>query len=172
MSASTDVSLGPATTTGTATVNTSPSEFLTFQLGDEEYGIDIQTVQELRGYQAVTAIAQAAEFIKGVLDLRGVIVPIVDLRIKFRHPSPRYDQFTVVIILDIDTRVVGIVVDHVSDVVTLQPGQIKPPPDMGAHAATQYVMGIGTLEQRMLILTDVKKLLSEAEVRLIEQAAA
>src|SRR5476649_2080973 len=107
-------------------------EFLAFTLGKEEYGIDILKVQEIRGYESVTRIANAPEFVKGVVNLRGIIVPIVDLRVKFSLGNPTYDEFTVVVILNIGTRVVGIVVDSVSDVFTLTPGQIKPAPDMDA----------------------------------------
>jgi purine-binding chemotaxis protein CheW len=94
-------------------------EYLAFTLGQEEYGIDILKVQEIRGYEAVTRIANAPEFIKGVVNLRGIIVPVVDMRIKFKLGEPTYDQFTVVIILNIDSRVMGMVVDSVSDVTTL-----------------------------------------------------
>ena len=94
-------------------------EFLAFKLGAEEYGIDILKVQEIRGYEAVTRIANAPEFIKGVINLRGIIIPVVDMRIKFKLGEPVYDQFTVVIILNINGRVVGMVVDSVSDVTSL-----------------------------------------------------
>ncbi len=101
-------------------------EFLTFRLGEEEYGIDILKVQEIRGYEAVTRIANAPEYIKGVINLRGIIVPIVDMRIKFNLGEPKYNQFTVVIILNVAHRVVGMVVDGVSDVLTLKTEQITP----------------------------------------------
>ena len=148
------------------------SEFLAFTLGSEEYGIDILKVQEIRGYESVTRIANAPEFIKGVINLRGIIVPIVDMRIKFNLGEPRYDQFTVVIILSIAGRVVGMVVDSVSDVTTLQPEQIRPAPEMGTALNTDYLVGLGTLEERMLILLDIERLMSSAEMGLIERAAA
>src|ERR1700710_2497149 len=107
------------------------NEFLAFTLGKEEYGIDILKVQEIRGYEAVTRIANAPDFIKGVVNLRGIIVPIVDMRIQFNLGEPTYYQFTVVIILNISGRVVGMVVDSVSDVITLSMEQIKPAPEMG-----------------------------------------
>ena len=109
----------------------SMDEFLAFTLGKEEYGIHILKVQELRGYETPTRIANAPEFIKGVVNLRGIIVPIVDMRIKFNLGEPHYDVFTVVIILNIMNRTIGMVIDSVSDVITLTPGQIKPAPDMG-----------------------------------------
>ena len=116
-------------------------EFLAFTLGSEEYGIDILKVQEIRGYEAVTRIANAPEFIKGVINLRGIIIPVVDMRIKFNLGTPVYDQFTVVIILNIGGRIMGMVVDSVSDVTTLTPDQIKPAPEMGAAFNSDYMIG-------------------------------
>ncbi|MBN9355633.1 MAG: chemotaxis protein CheW [Herbaspirillum huttiense] len=148
------------------------NEFLAFTLGKEEYGIDILKVQEIRGYEAVTRIANSPDFIKGVVNLRGIIVPIVDMRIKFQLGEPTYDQFTVVIILNIGGRVVGMVVDSVSDVITLTQEQIKPAPEMGTTFDSDYLIGLGTLELRMLILVDIDKLMSSAEMGLIEKLAA
>ncbi len=148
------------------------NEFLAFTLGREEYGIDILKVQEIRGYEAVTRIANAPEFVKGVVNLRGIIVPIVDMRIKFNLGEPTYDQFTVVIILNIGGRVVGMVVDSVSDVITLSPEQVKPAPEMGTAFNTDYLIGLGTLDERMLILVDIDKLMSSQEMGLIENIAA
>ena len=147
-------------------------EFLSFTLGQEAYGIDIQKVQELRGYDAVTRIANAPEHIKGVVNLRGIIVPIIDMRIKFNLGTPTYDAFTVVIILNIRGRVMGMVVDGVSDVITLKPEQIKPAPSMGSVLDTEYLMGLGTLDERMLILIDLNKLMSSDEMGLIEKLTA
>ncbi|MDB5992500.1 MAG: chemotaxis protein CheW [Herbaspirillum sp.] len=148
------------------------NEFLAFTLGKEEYGIDILKVQEIRGYEAVTRIANAPDFIKGVVNLRGIIVPIVDMRIKFNLGEPTYDQFTVVIILNISGRVVGMVVDSVSDVITLSMDQIKPAPEMGTTFDSDYLIGLGTLDERMLILVDIDKLMSSADMGLIEKLAA
>ena len=147
-------------------------EFLAFTLGKEEYGIDILKVQEIRGYETVTRIANAPDFIKGVVNLRGIIVPIVDMRIKFQLGEPTYDQFTVVIILNIGGRVVGMVVDSVSDVITLSLEQIKPAPEMGTALNTDYLIGLGTLDQRMLILVNIDKLMSSSEMGLIDKIAA
>lgn len=146
-------------------------EFLAFTLGSEEYGIDIQKVQELRGYDSVTHLANAPEFIKGVVNLRGIIVPIVDMRIKFNLGTPSYDQFTVVIVLNLASRVFGLVVDSVSDVITLNHEQVKPPPEMGSAVSVDYLLGLGALEQRMLILVDIERLMSSAEIGLIDQLA-
>lgn len=145
------------------------SEYLTFTLGNEEYGIDILKVQEIRGYDTVTHIANAPEFIKGVINLRGVIVPIVDMRIKFKVGEPSYNEFTVVIIMNVLGRVIGMVVDGVSDVVGLSPEQIKPAPEMGAAMDTDYITGLGTLNDQMLILVDIEKLMSSEEMQVMDQ---
>src|ERR1700693_4582326 len=147
-------------------------EVLAFTLGQEEYGLSILKVQELRGYDSVTRIANAPDFIKGVVNLRGVIVPIIDMRIKFNLGTPTYDQFTVVIILNISGRTIGMVVDSVSDVITLTSQQLKPPPQMGSALDTEYLIGLGTLDDRMLILVDIDKLMSSGEMGLIEKLAA
>ncbi|WP_233234730.1 chemotaxis protein CheW [Bordetella sp. LUAb4] len=150
------------------------SEFLVFTLGDEEYGIDILKVQEIRGYDAatVTRIANVPPFIKGVTNLRGIIVPIVDLRIKFNLGKVEYNEQTVVIILNLDRRVVGIVVDGVSDVLMLNSGQIRPAPEFGAKLSTEYLTGLGTIDDRMLILVDIEKMMTSDEMALVEKAAA
>src|ERR1700726_3091049 len=147
-------------------------EVLAFTLGHEEYAISILKVQEIRGYDSVTRIANAPDFIKGVVNLRGIIVPIVDMRIKFNLGEPTYDQFTVVIILNISGRVVGMVVDSVSDVITLSMDQVKPAPEMGTTFDSDYLIGLGTLDERMLILVDIDKLMSSGEMGLIEKIAA
>lgn len=147
-------------------------ELLTFTLGKEEYGIDILKVQEIRGYDAVTTIANTPEFIKGVINLRGTIVPIVDMRIKFKLGNVEYNQFTVVIILNIANRVVGIVVDGVSDVITLSAEQLKPAPEFSSALDTQYILGLGTVEQRMIIVVDIERLMTSHDMELVELAAA
>ena len=148
------------------------NEFLTFTLGKEEYGIDILRVQEIRGYDAVTTLANMPDFIKGVINLRGIIVPIVDMRIKFHLSKADYDQFTVVIILNVAQRVIGMVVDGVSDVITLNPEQIKPSPEFGSTLDTKYVTGIGTVDDRMLILVDIEKLMTSSDMDLVNEAVA
>ena len=147
-------------------------ELLTFTLGSEEYGIDILKVQEIRGYEAVTTIANAPEFIKGVINLRGNIVPIVDMRIKFKLGNVSYDETTVVIILNVANRVVGMVVDGVSDVITLKAEQIKPAPEFGASLDTKYLLGLGTVDERMIILVDIERLMTSRDMELIEAAEA
>jgi len=147
-------------------------EYLAFTLGDEEYGIDILKVQEIRGYDAVTRIANAPPFIKGVINLRGHIVPIVDMRIKFNLDAVTYDAFTVVIILSVASRVVGIVVDGVSDVLTLRPDQIRPAPEFGAACDTQYLLGLAAVDERMLILVDIERLVRAPDMALMDEAGS
>lgn len=148
------------------------NEYLAFTLGREEYGIDILRVQEIRGYEPVTRIANAPDFIKGVVNLRGTIIPVVDMRIKFDLGTPTYDEFTVVIVLNIAGRIVGMVVDSVSDVTTLSPEQVKPAPEIGTVFDTAYLIGLGTIDERMLILVDIDKLMSSSDMGLIERIAA
>jgi purine-binding chemotaxis protein CheW len=146
-----------------------PREYLTFRLGEEEYGIDILKVQEIRGYEQPTRIANAPSFIKGVVNLRGVIVPIVDLRLKFNLGSAEYNDFTVVIILNLGARVVGIVVDSVSDVMELSPDQIHEAPEINSVVDSSFITGLGTLNDRMLILIEIERLMGAAEMALAEQ---
>ena len=148
------------------------AQYLTFTLGKEEYAVDILKVQEIRGYDAVTAIANSPDFIKGVINLRGVIVPIVDMRIKFNVGEATYDEFTVVIILNVMKRVVGIVVDGVSDVIALPPEQVKDAPEFGAALDTKYIKGLGTIDERMIILVDIEKLMSSRDMELMDEATA
>jgi purine-binding chemotaxis protein CheW len=142
-------------------------EFLTFTLGAEEYGVDILKVQEIRGYDVVTRIPDAPDFIKGVINLRGTIVPVVDMRLKFRLGKAEYNALTVMIILNVAGRVVGMVVDGVSDVVALTEEQIRPAPEFGAAVGTQFLTGIGTLDKRMLILVDIERLMMSADMALV-----
>jgi purine-binding chemotaxis protein CheW len=163
----------PAKAAGVAAAPQASNEYLTFTLGKEEYGIEILKVQEIRGYEAVTRIANAPEFIKGVVNLRGIIVPIVDMRIKFNLGEAEFNQFTVVIILNVAERVVGMVVDSVSDVIQLTAEQVRPVPDFSSTTFdTKYITGLGTIDQRMLILVDIEKLMSGSDMALMEQAMA
>jgi purine-binding chemotaxis protein CheW len=150
-------------------------EFLTFRLGAEEYGIDILRVQEIRSYEQPTRIANAPSFIKGVVNLRGVIVPIIDLRLKLGCESAEYNTFTVVVVLNVRGRVVGAVVDSVSDVLELRKEEIKPSPELNSSVDASYITGIGTVKtgqgdsesERMLILMDIEGLMSSADMGLI-----
>jgi purine-binding chemotaxis protein CheW len=143
-------------------------EYLTFVLGAEEYGLEILKVQEIRGYDVVTQIANTPSFIKGVVNLRGKIVPIVDLRIRFNLGKVEYNEFTVVIILNLNGRVVGIVVDGVSDVMALKEEQIRDVPSLVTSIDTKYIVGLATVEHQMLILVDIEQLMSSQEMALID----
>ncbi|MCT8505883.1 chemotaxis protein CheW [Chromohalobacter moromii] len=154
-----------------AAIDMQSQEYLVFSLGSEEYAVDILKVQEIRGYENVTRIANAPDFIKGVTNLRGVIVPIVDLRIKFNLDNIEYEGQTVVIVVNVADRVVGIVVDGVSDVMTLTSDQIKPAPEFGETLSADYLSGLGSLEDRMLVIVDIEKLLTSEEMALVEQQA-
>ena len=149
-------------------------EFLTFRLGAVAYGIDILKVQEIRGYEAPTPIAGAPEFMKGVLNLRGVIVPIVDLRCKFGLTRVSFDHLTVTVILTVSGRVVGAVVDAVSDVVELAPEQIKPMPAFNSAAGANFITGIGAPERdgrdEMLVLLDIEKMMASTDMGLVATA--
>ena len=147
------------------------SEYLTFRLGHEEYGIDILKVQEIRGYDTVTRVANAPDYLMGVINLRGVIVPIADLRVKFRLGEVKYDEFTVVIILNVAGRVVGVVVDSVSDVLELTKDQIRAAPEFDSLLDSEFVTGLGTAgterSARMLILLDIERLMTSPQMGIV-----
>jgi len=142
-------------------------EYLTFKLGGEEYGIDILRVQEIRSYEQPTRIANAPGYLKGVVNLRGVIVPIVDLRVRLGCAEAQYNHFTVVIVLNVKGRVVGAVVDSVSDVLALDAQTIKPAPEMNSAVDTSFITGIGSVGERMLILMDIEALMSSPDMGLL-----
>ncbi len=144
-------------------------EVLVFVLGREEYGVDILKVQEIRGYEKVTPIPSAPDYLKGVVNLRGVIVPVIDLRVKFRLADVRYDSFTVVVILRIAGRVIGIVVDGVSDVVHFAHSDVKPAPQLGALVDSSFLAGVATQDDRMVLLVDIERLLSTGELNLLRE---
>ena len=148
----------------------SSKEFLTFVLGDETYALDIMTVKEIRGYEATTKIANAPDYIKGVINLRGDIVPIIDLRIKFGIGEATYNEWTIVIMLNVSDRIVGIVVDGVSDVMLLEDSDIKPAPEFGVAFDSRYLHGLAALEDSMVIIVDIEALISSDELGLFESA--
>ena len=162
-------------TTAAAARTAQGGEFLTFRLGAEEYGIDILRVQEIRSYEQPTRIANVPPFVKGVVNLRGVIVPIIDLRLKLCCETADYNTFTVVVVLNVRGRVVGAVVDSVSDVLELSAQQIKPSPELHSSVDAGFITGIGTIKcgrgegerDRMLILMDIEGLMSSADMGLI-----
>ena len=154
-----------------AGVATGAREYLTFRLGEEEYGIDILKVQEIRGYEQPTRIANAPEFIKGVVNLRGTIVPIVDMRLRFNCSEVEYNAFTVVIILNLRNRVVGIVVDSVSDVMALAADAVRPAPDIESAIDSGCILGLGSVGGRMLILLDIERLMGNVDMGLVAEQA-
>jgi purine-binding chemotaxis protein CheW len=147
-------------------------EYLSFVLGDAQYCIDILKVQEIRTYETPTRIANTPAFIKGVMNLRGNIVPIIDLRVKFGLAEPRYDTQTVVIVLNVAKRTIGVVVDGVSDVIAIPASDIKPPPELGGALDMQYLQGLATVGGQMLILIDIERLMSSREMSIMDEAAA
>ena len=146
-------------------------EVLVFILGAEEYGVDILKVQEIRGYEKVTPIPSAPAYLKGIVNLRGVIVPLVDMRVRFGLAEPRYDSTTVVVILRVAGRIIGLVVDAVSDVVHLAPNDVKEAPTLGAVVDSSFIAGLATRDDRMILLLDIEKLLSSGEMNLLAQVA-
>ena len=162
--------MSTSTTSNGALDASDTQQYLTFKLAGEEYGVGILTVQEIRGWSKVTKVPHTPDWLLGVINLRGVVVPIIDLRIKFNFASAEYNEFTVVIILTVATRVVGVVVDGVSDVITLANAEIKPAPSLGAGSNTSHIIGFGTLDERMRILMDVEKLMAGADMGVVDKA--
>lgn len=161
----------PHSATSASSKAATAGEFLTFTLGQEEYGVDILKVQEIRGYDAVTRLPDAPDYIKGVINLRGTIVPVIDMRVKFRLEA-KVDALTVMIVLNVADRVVGMVVDSVSDVVQLTSEQIRAMPEVGTGIDRRFLTGIGALDERMLILLDIEGLMTSTEMGLVVDNAA
>lgn len=160
-----------AVTAGERGTTAGVGEYLTFRLGGEEYGIDVLKVQEIRGYELPTRVAGAPAFIKGVSNLRGTIVPIIDMRIRLRCESVEYDHQTVVIVLRLHDRVVGMVVDAVSDVVELAESRIWPAPDVEGMIDARSIRGLGVVGERMLILLDIERLMAADDMGLVADTA-
>jgi purine-binding chemotaxis protein CheW len=150
-----------------AAINAVSGQYLTLRLGDEEYAIEILRVQEIRSYEEPTKMVNSPGFIKGVVNLRGVIVPIADLRLKLNMEKVTYDEFTVVIILNVHGTVVGAVVDAVSDVVTLDAASIKPAPQFESGIDARFIVGLVKLGERTLIVMNVQALLGTAELGMV-----
>jgi purine-binding chemotaxis protein CheW len=164
------IATATAATTEAQPARRMPSEFLAFKLGAEEYGIDILRVQEIRSYEEPTRIANAPAFVKGIVNLRGVIVPVLDMRLKFNLAEARCDQTTVVIVLNLPGGVVGMVVDAVSDVITPSADQLRPVPEFNDRVDTEHLLAIGAIGERMLLLIDIEKLMSSPEMGLAHAA--
>lgn len=143
-------------------------EYLTFRLGQEEYGIDILKVQEIRGYEEPTRIANAPHFLKGVVNLRGTIVPIVDLRMRFGCDSADYNTFTVTIVLHIGQRTIGVVVDSVSDVMEIPAEAMRAAPEMSSAVDAVYIRGLAQMGERMVILLDIESMLMSPDMGLVD----
>ncbi|GAB2525237.1 chemotaxis protein CheW [Lysobacter humi (ex Lee et al. 2017)] len=161
-----------STDTALDTAGIADHEYLTFTLGAEEYGVDILKAQEIRGYDQVTRLPGAPGFVKGAINLRGLIVPVVDMRLKFALSQATYDDTTVMVVLSVAGRTIGIVVDSVSDVIRLQPAQVRPTPDLGSAIDRKFLTGLGVVEERMLILLDIERLMTSEEMGLVESAIA
>ena len=146
-------------------LTTDGSQFLTFQLGDELYGVDILRVQEIKGYTTVTKIPNTPPHIKGVLNLRGTIVPIVELRTKFGMPTIEYTLFTVIVVVVIQEKIMGLVVDAVSDVLNIDKKDIQPPPQFGAKVDVSFLNGIGKSGDKLIALLDMDRLLSDSDLQ-------
>jgi purine-binding chemotaxis protein CheW len=144
-------------------------EFLTFRLGHEDYAIDILTVQEIRMFESVTKLPGTPDYVKGVINLRGVIAPVIDLRVKFGFEKAEYGPFTVLVVLRVSERLAAVVVDAVADVVALSEDQVKPAPELGTAINIEYVMGLGTRGEQMLILLDIEKLITSRELGMFDE---
>jgi len=148
--------------------NIHQNQYLTFLLGDEEYGVDILRVQEIRGWDSVTTIPNAPAFIKGVINLRGTIVSILDLRERFGIESVEYNELTVVVVLRVKgegkDRIMGVVVDAVSEVYHIAENDLKDPPDLGYAINMDYMRGMATVDDKMVIILDIDQLMSLKEI--------
>jgi len=164
---------GTTSTTGSIDVGDDMEQYLTFIMANEEYGVDILRVQEIRGWDTVTSIPNTPAFIKGVMNLRGTIVPIIDLRLRFGLDNIEYGPTTVVIVLKVvssnSERIMGIVVDAVSDVYNMEKGSIKPAPDFGSVVSIDFVRGLTTVDEKMIIILDIDHMLNTGEISLVDQ---
>lgn len=135
--------------------------YLMFQLAGEDYAIDIQHVLEIRGYTASTPIPNAPAHLKGVMNLRGTIIPVVDLRARFGMPSVQYDKFTVILVVSVAEKTSGMLVDAVTDIVELPSSQVEPPPDLGAYVDTSFLRGMAKLAGRVVLILDLEQTIQD-----------
>jgi purine-binding chemotaxis protein CheW len=149
---------------------TDGSQYLTFTLGDEEYGVEILKVQEIKGYSTITPIPNTPPYVRGVMNLRGTIIPVVDLRSKFAMPETEYTRFTVIIVVTIGTKVVGLVVDAVSDVLNVPRGDIQPTPDFGSQVDTRFIEGMAKAGDKLIVLLNIDKVLGAEELVALSSA--
>jgi purine-binding chemotaxis protein CheW len=144
--------------------STDGSQYLTFVLGQHEYGMEILKVQEIKAYAPVTPVPDMPVYMKGVANLRGSIIPVIDLRIRFSVPVVEYTPFTVMIVIQVGTKVMGVVVDGVSDVLRIAEADIQPAPDVSLRVDTGFIYGIVQAEDKLVVLLDIEKVLSEEEI--------
>jgi purine-binding chemotaxis protein CheW len=163
--------MGPESHTKGAGFAAEVNQYLTFVLGPEEYGIDILKVQEIRGYSAITAIPNTPQYIKGVMNLRGAVVPVVDLRSRFGMPVSQYDKFTVIIVVMVGTRILGLVVDAVSDVLNIPRDAIEPPPELTGSIDRSFITGLGKAGDKLILLPDVDRLINPVDMNVLAPAA-
>lgn len=154
------------------TVTADTNQYLTFTLGKEEYGVPILAVQEIKGYVAATPIPHTPAYINGVMDLRGIIMPVLDLRVKFGMPSAEYDQFTVIIVVKVKSKMLGLVVDAVSDVLSVKSEEIQATPEFGAQVDTRFIQGLAKAGEKLVVLLDLERVLSEEEFSAVSAVAA
>jgi purine-binding chemotaxis protein CheW len=147
-------------------------QLVSFNLGDEEFALDILTVQEINRMVEITQVPRSPHFVEGVINLRGKVIPIVDLRKRFNLEEKEYDQHTRIVVVDIDNRTIGLIVDAVSEVLRLPSDTIEPPPSLVAGVDAEYIKGVGTLEDRLLILLDLNMIFSKKEKELLETVEA
>ncbi|HSB67714.1 MAG TPA: chemotaxis protein CheW [Candidatus Methylomirabilis sp.] len=147
-------------------------QFLTFALGQEEYGVEILKIQEIKGYSAITPLPNTPPYVKGVLNLRGTIVPIVDLRKKFGLPEVEHNQFTVIVVVQVQGKIMGFIVDGVSDVLSVTGADIQPTPDLHGQVDTSFLNGLAKAGEKLVILLDIDKVLTAGEAVAAAQAAA
>ena len=152
----------------------STDQYLTFLLADEEYGVDIMKVQEIRGWDGATAIPNTPDYVLGVSNLRGMVVPIIDLRKRFQLPNAEFNSSTVEVIVKVDSdageRTVGLVVDAVSEVYNLAEEAIGDTPDLGGAISTNFVKGLATMDDKMIILLDIDLLINSGVLKDVHQA--
>ncbi len=145
-----------------ASASKSGAQYLTFRVASEEYAIEILGVQEIKGYSVITPIPNSPAYVKGVINLRGTVVPVIGLRERFGMASVVYDKFTVIVIVNVGAKVVGIVVDAVSDVLTIDRADLDPPPELGANVDTSLITGMAKTAERLVVVLDVQKALGDA----------
>ncbi len=148
------------------------NQYLTFALGEEEYGIEILKVQEIKGYSGITPIPNTPPHIRGVMNLRGTVVPVVDLRIKFGREGRDYSKFTVIVVVKVGEKIVGLVVDAVSDVLDIPSSEIRPTPDLGGRTDTRFISGMAPTNDKLVVLLDIDRLLEDEEIATIGELAS